>query len=162
MAVRFLGVVRFVASAVMAALFLTIAFAPVSAQQSVSDSIATAKQQLIECFDLTSQAEAAGANVSSLTASLNNVGTLLSQSELAYMEGDFELSQNLSFQCINRLANLLSESLETRNSAISEMSIQSLYRVLFSIFGTSIVLLAGYSIWRFLMRRYLQVEVVAD
>jgi len=51
----------------------------VLAQGDAAGAIASAKQQIIVCYDSARQAEAAGANISSLTSVLNDAGQLLSR-----------------------------------------------------------------------------------
>jgi hypothetical protein len=57
-------------------------------QDTAASAIASAKQQVVTCYVAVKEAEAAGANVSSLTFALTDAGALLSQSELA-TQGDY-------------------------------------------------------------------------
>jgi hypothetical protein len=64
--------------------------APAFAQQdSAQTAISSAQSTLVSCYSAAKDAEAAGANVTSLTATLNTAAGLLSQAELAYASSDY-------------------------------------------------------------------------
>ena len=137
---------------------------PVSAlaeQTDAATSIASAKQQIISCFDSAKQAEAAGANISSLTSILNDAGDLLSRSELAYSQGDFGGAQSFASECSQRLSNFVSASNTLRDSAAQQRSYAYWVNFVGSIAGTFVVIVAGFMVWRFLKKRY-PIEVQAD
>jgi hypothetical protein len=124
------------------------------AEQSNADSaIASAKQQILTCYTAAKAAEAAGANITSLTSVLNNAGTLLSQSELAYSKSDFDTAQNLAFQSSQSFANFVSKANKLRGSAAQQRTYEFLLDVVGSIAGAIAVMVAGFVVWRLLTRR---------
>ena len=143
-------------------MLLTAMFLPsvAFAEQSGADSaIASAKQQIVTCYDAAKAAEAAGANITSLTGILNDAGTLLSQSELAYSKNDFSTAQSLADQSGQSLANFVSEANGLRDAAAQQQTLEFLVNVVGSIMGTIAVIVAGFVVWRFLRKRQPQTGV---
>ena len=134
----------------------------VAQQTDASAAITSAKQQFITCLDSAKQAEAAGANISSLTAVLNDAGGLLSRSELAYSQSDFGSAQSLASQCSQRLSNFISESNGLRDAAAQQRSYDFWVSFVGSIVGSFAVIVAGFVVWRFLKKRYPMAEVQAN
>ena len=114
------------------------------------------------CYDLAREAEAAGANISSLTSALNAVGSLLSQSELAYSKGDFVSAESLASQCVQRLSGLITDSNALRDGAVGARDFDFLVSVWVSVVATFVVIVLGFGAWRYLAKRYLPVEVETD
>jgi hypothetical protein len=133
------------------------------AEQSGADSaIASAKQQIVTCYNAAKAAEAAGANITSLTSILNDAGTLLSQSELAYSKSDSSTAQNLAVQSSQSLANFLSEANAMQDAAAQQRTTEFLVNVVGSIIGTIAVIVAGFVVWRFLRKRQPQTGEQTD
>jgi fluoride ion exporter CrcB/FEX len=133
------------------------------AEQSGADSaIASAKQQIVTCYDAAKAAEAAGANITSLTSILNDAGTLLSQAELAYSKNDFSTAQSLAVQSSQSLANFSSEANGLRDAAAQQRTFEFLVNVVGSITGTIAVIVAGFVVWRFLRKRQPQTGEQTD
>ena len=128
-------------------------------QDDAASVIASAKQQVVTCFVAVREAEAAGANISSLTFALSDAGALLSQAELSYSKGDYGAAQSLASQCGQRLSGLISESNSLRNRAVGARDLDFLVSVIVSVVGTFVVILLGFVAWRFLAKRYVPVEV---
>ena len=128
-------------------------------QDDAASAIASAKQQVATCYVSVREAEAAGANILSLTFALSDAGALLSQSELAYSKGDYGAAQSLASQCGQKLSGLISESNSLRNRAVGARDLDFLVSVVLSVVGTFVVILLGFVAWRFLTKRYLPVEV---
>jgi hypothetical protein len=135
----------------------------VFAEQSSADSaIASAKQQIVTCYNAVKAAEAAGANISSLTSILNGAGLLLSQSELAYSKSDFATAQNLAVQTTQSLSNFVSEANVLRDTAAQLMTLDFYYNIVGSIAGTIVVIVVGFVVWRFVKKRFMSLEVQND
>ena len=62
------------------------------------------KMKLCSVTMLLKRQKSAGANISQLMIKLNNAGSLLSRSELAYSNGDFASASSLAVQSQNELA----------------------------------------------------------
>jgi len=140
---------------------LSVVFLPVSAlaQNDAAGAIASAKQQIVACYDAARQAEAAGANISSLTSALNDAGDLLSRSELAYSQGDLGGAQTLASQCSQRLSSFVSESNVLRDAAVQQRNFDFWVNVVGSVVGTFVVIVTGFVVWRFVKKQYVPVEV---
>ncbi len=124
--------------------------------------ISSARQQLISCYDAAKAAEAVGANISSLTSVLNEAGSLLSQSELAYSKGDFGTAQSLATQSSQRLGGFVSMANSLRDSAVQQGNYDFWINTVGSSVGALVVILIGLQIWRASNRRGMRVEVLND
>jgi hypothetical protein len=131
-------------------------------QDAAASAIASAKQQIVTCLVAVRAAEAAGANISSLTFALSDAGALLSQSELAYSKGDYGAAESLASQCGQRLSGLISESNSLKNRAVGARDFDFLVSMVISVVGTFVVIVLGFVAWRFLTKRYVPVEVETD
>jgi len=125
-------------------------------QSSADSSIASARQQIVICYNAAKAAEAAGANITSLTSILNNAGSLLSQSELAYSKGDFSTAQTLAVQSSQSLANFVSKANAMQDVAAQQRTLDFYVNVVGSIIGTIVVVVAGFVVWRILSKRQSQ------
>ena len=142
------------ASALLIAIVLTSLVALPSLAFAQTDSINSAKQQIVTCYNAAKEAEAAGANTTSLTFILNEAGILLSQAELANTRGDFETANNLATQSRERLANFVSEANALKETAIQQGNTAFLVNVVGSIAGTFVVIGVGIAVWFFLKKKY--------
>jgi hypothetical protein len=152
---------------VILATFLLISalFSPLSvfAESSDADSaIASAKQQIVICYNAVKAAEAAGANITSMTSLLNEAGALLSESELAYSKNDFATAKNLAVQSSQSLINFVSQANALQASAAQQRSFDFWVNVVGSIIGAIGVIVAGLIVFRYVGKRYVQVEVDSD
>jgi hypothetical protein len=136
--------------------------APAFAQDDAAAAIASARQQLANCYDSVRQAESAGANISSLTWVLNGAGQLLSKSELAYSQGDSAAAQSLASQVGQKLGSFVSDANALRDSTIQQQSFDFWENIVGSVAGTIAVIVAGFVVWRFLKKRYVTAEVKTE
>jgi hypothetical protein len=125
----------------------------IAQQTDASATITSAKQQLITCLDSAKQAEATGANISSLTSVLDDAGDLLSRAELSYSQSDFGAAQSLATGCIQKLSNFISESNALRDAAAQQQSYDFWVNFVGSIAGTFAVIVAGFVVLRFINKR---------
>jgi hypothetical protein len=140
-------------------LILSITPLPVWAQQNgTSDAISAAQNKLVNCFDAAKSAEAAGANISQLTSTLNKAGLLLSNAQLAYSNGNYGDAQNFASQSQSLLTNFVSEANSLQAVATQHRNTDFLFFV-GSIVGSVIVIVAGIAIWVLLMKKYGKSEV---
>ena len=124
------------------------------AEQSGADSaIESAKQQIVTRYNAAKAAEAAGANITSLTSLLNDAGNLLSQAELAYSKNDFSNAQNLATQSSQSLSNFVSEANTMQDAAAQQRNTDFLVNIVGSIAGTIAVIVAGFVVWYLVKRR---------
>lgn len=116
--------------------------------------ISSAKSKLIICYDAALRAEAAGANITTLAATLNEAGLLLSQAEFAFSTGNFSGAQDYAVRSQSRLANFLSDANALEMVAEAESSQDFLINVIGSTVGTVAVLVGSFGVWHYLNRKY--------
>ncbi|MGD6852626.1 MAG: hypothetical protein ACQCN6_11255 [Candidatus Bathyarchaeia archaeon] len=124
----------------------------VSAQGSAQAAINSAKDSLKNCYSAVSEAEAAGANVDDLMATLNDAASSLSTAELAYAGGDYDTAYNAASQCQSKLNDFIPQTNALAESARSE-STQNLVFIVFLALLSLAVLAAGLGAWFVLGRR---------
>jgi cellobiose-specific phosphotransferase system component IIC len=124
-------------------LFSTVFFvSPVLADQAGAQAaISQAQSNLLNCYKLADQAEAAGANVTSLTDSFNNASNLLSQAQLAYASGDYDAASSYASQSQSSLSGFSTQATALKDSAENNASQSLLVAILSAII--SIVVLCG-------------------
>lgn len=122
-------------------------------QGGATNAISGAMSQLVSCYDAVRDAEAAGANVTSLTGVLNEAGLLLSQAEFAFSNGDFGAAQDYAVQSQGKVANVVSEANAFLISAGAHQNQDFLINVVGSTAGTAAVLVGSWVLWSFLKKR---------
>jgi len=140
-------------------LFVTVVVSPVWADQGDAlAAISSTKNTILNCYNAAREAEAAGANITVLTATLNDASSLLSQAEFAYAASDFDAAFNLAGQSQNILTNFLGEANTLKETAAQQQNQDYLINVVGSIIGAFVVILAGFAAWRFLKKKYEKTE----
>jgi hypothetical protein len=140
---------------VAVALFLFVASPPlVLAQTDTAGAIASAKEEIVVCYQAARDAEAAGANITSLTAVLNDAGALLSSAEFAYAASDFGGASDFAVQSVARLDGFVSAANALKETAQQQRSFDFWVYFVGSVVGTFAVLGGSYALWVFLSRRY--------
>jgi len=142
--------------ALTAILLLSVAVveSPVWAQDGAASAISSAKNTIISCYSAAREAEAAGANITTLTATLNTATSLLSQAEFSYSIADFDAAFDLASQSQSTLTSLVGEANALREAAAQQQNQDFLINVVGSIIGTFVVLVAGFAVWFFLNKKY--------
>ena len=128
-------------------------------QNGAASAISAAQIKLISCFDAAKSAEAVGANISQLTATLNNAGLLLSNAELAYSNEDFVAAQNLAVQSQNILENFILNANSLQTSAAQNSNTDFQFNIVGSIGGVVAVVVGSVVVWLLLKRKYGNSEV---
>jgi hypothetical protein len=123
-------------------------------QNDAASAISAAQSKLVQCYDAARAAEAASANISSLTSRLNSAGLLLSRAELAYSNVDFGSAQSLAVQSQNELASFVSDANSLQTSATQSRSFDFLLNIVGSVVGTVAVLVGSVVVWVLLKRKY--------
>jgi hypothetical protein len=123
-------------------------------QTDAATAIASAKEQILICYQAAKEAESAGANVTALVAVLNDAATLLSRAEFTYSMSDFETARDLAIQSQSTLGDFISEASASKETAAQQRNQDFLINVVGSIIGTFAVLGVGIAIWIFLKRKY--------
>ena len=137
-------------------LFIVSAFLPLARadQTDAPAAIASAKDQILICYQAAKEAEGAGANITALVAVLNDAGTLLSRAEFAYSISDFGTARDLAIQSQSILGVFISEANTSKETATQHRNQDFLINVVGSIAGTFAVIVAGFVAWRFLKTKY--------
>ena len=146
---------------VVLAVFSVAAFAQVvfAGEVEAASAIASARQQLVVCFQAAVDAETAGANITSLARVLNDAGNLLSEAEFVYEYGDFGLAQDLAGGSSAGLANFVPEANGLRDAAVRQSNYDFNVNVVGSIAGTVVVIVVGIVVWFLAKKRFsLRVE----
>ncbi len=142
--------------AVSAFLILTLAcplFAfGADSQTDAANAIASAKRSLLSNYTAVQATEKAGANVSALVESLNEVSSLLSNAELAYSKNDYSSATDLAIQSQTQLNSLTTEINAVKTSATSQGN-QNFLVMLASVVGTGVVLSIGTAGWVYLNKK---------
>jgi hypothetical protein len=135
--------------------FSAVAFVPlVSATEAeAASAIAVAKQRMVVCFQAAEDAELAGANITSLANVLNDAGALLSDAELAFSYGDFDLAQSLAVESFEGLNNFVSEANELHDAAVQAGTFD-FYVFVGSAVGAFLVILVGVAVWFWARTRF--------
>jgi len=137
-------------------LFVISTFLPLvrADQTDAAAAIASAKEQILICYQAAKEAEGAGANITALVAVLNDAGTLLSRAEFAYSVSDFGTARDLAIQSQSTLGDFVPEANTLKETATQQRNQDFLINVVGSIIGTFAVLGAGIAAWIFLKRKY--------
>ena len=137
-------------------LFIVSTFLPLAQadQTDAATAIASAKEQILICYQVAKEAEGAGANITALVAVLDDAGTLLSRAEFAYSISDFDAARDLAIQSQNTLGDFISEASASKETATQQRNQDFLINVVGSIIGTFAVLGVGIAAWIFLKRKY--------
>lgn len=123
-------------------------------QTDAAAAIASAKEQILTCYQAAKDAEGAGANITALVAVLNDAGTLLSRADFAYSISDFDTARNLAVQSQSTLDNFVSEANTLKETATQQRNNDFLINVVGSLVGAFAVVGAGVATWIFLRRKY--------
>ncbi len=127
--------------------------ASAATQTSAESAISSAQNLLINCYNAAKASEAAGANITMLTVSLNNAGTSFSNAQLAYSSGDYTSAVNYANQCQSALSNFIPEANALKTSGEQQQS-QGLIIFAGSIVGAFAVVAGGYVVWLQLKKKY--------
>ncbi len=123
-------------------------------QTSALSDLNSTRLKLADCYSAAKAAEAASANISLLTSSLNKAGLLLSRAESAYSNGDFYGTQSLAAQSQGELVDFVSVANSLQVAAAQRQEQDFLWNFLASIGGAVAVLGGSVVVWVLLKRKY--------
>ncbi len=142
-------------SAAAVFLLLLAAFSSsVSAQGDAAAAISSAKNTILSCYNAARDAEAAGANITTLTVTLNEAGLLLSRAEIAYSQSDFDEAASFAVQSQNKLNDFVANANSLREAAMLRESRDFLVNVVGSVAGAFVVVGAGVGTYVFLKKKF--------
>ena len=134
--------------------FVVASFPLVSAGEGeAASAISVARQRIVVCYDAAVDAEAAGANITSLANVLNDAGALLSDAELAFSYGDFDLAQSLAVRSSSGLNSFVSDANALRDAAVQAGNFD-FYVFVGSAVGAFLVIFFGVAVWFWAKKRY--------
>ena len=147
---------RFFSFLAVLAVLSAFAWAPVvlGAEVDAASAIASARQQLVVCYQASVDSERVGANITHLTRVLTDAGELLSDAELAFSKGDFDVALDLAVQCREGLLNFASEANALAVSAAEAKNVDFLTNVAGSGVGIVAVVVIGVTVWFLVKKRY--------
>jgi len=115
-------------------------------------AIAAAQEKIIVCYDAVAEADAVGANVTALLATLNEAGEFLSKAELSYRVGDFDSAVSFARQSQSELDGFVAEA-----EALTEKAVQENYFGFLVVVGSAVgaigVVCGGFAVWFLLKKR---------
>lgn len=115
--------------------------------------IDAAEASLADAFRKVSDAESAGANVSSLIGRMNEAAGYLDLAEVAYVDGDFDLAYNKASECASLAGNVAGDAVELKSQAA--IAAGGWWMVVgFSVVGAVVFSFVLYSVWVWLRRFY--------
>lgn len=135
--------------AVIAIFFMaTVLFAsPVLADQnSAQAAIDAAQNSLSSCLASVQRAEAAGANVDALTATLNDSADLLTEAQLAYASNDYNSAYTYATQSQSMLSGVTSQASELQQNAVNNRN-QNITVLVLSVVTSVAILCVGVAAW---------------
>ncbi len=136
-------------------LFVSLYLYPTAvAQEENTSAISVVHMRLLTCFELASQAESEGANITSLSSRLNAASDLLSRAEEAYASGDFSSSADLADQSQVVLANFESSAISLKNSAMERNNNSFWLNTVVPIVGSMTVAIISFLVWRLVKKQY--------
>ncbi len=112
-----------------------------------SSAISSAQNTLNTCFEAAKQAEAAGANITSLQDTLNTAGALLTKAQYAQSQGDAASANNYAQQAQSQLNGFVEQANALRETASQQTQTSFLINVVASIAGTFAVIVGSIAIW---------------
>jgi hypothetical protein len=141
-------------------LFVISTFLPLARadQTDAAAAIASAKEQILICYQAAKEAEGVGANITALVAVLNDAGTLLSRAEFAYSVSDFDTVRDLAVQSQNTLGDFVSEANALKETTTQQQNQDFLINVVGSFAGAFAVVGAGVATWIFLKKKMRSME----
>ncbi|MCW4030154.1 MAG: hypothetical protein NWE92_10975 [Candidatus Bathyarchaeota archaeon] len=131
---------------------------PVTAQVTASqatESLSAADSAISHAYQALSDAESAGANVSTITLQLNTAATYLAEAQNAYRTGDFEVSITKSNDALAIVNQVEEEALALKSSATAANATNAQLSVIYSVAGIAIFLVSLFIIWRNVKRRHI-------
>lgn len=121
-------------------------------QNSAQSAISSAQSSLKSSYDAVEQAQAAGANVTSLMATLNNAANSLSEAQLAYASNNYDSAYTYAIQSQNTLNGFSSQASALQQNA-GNADNQNLMITVLSIVGSTAILCSGVAAWAILNRK---------
>jgi hypothetical protein len=122
------------------------------AESDAASAISAAEDKIVLCYDAVAEADAAGANVTGLLATLNTAGEFLSRAELSYSVGDFDSAVVYADQSQDELDGFVVEA-----GALTDTAVQANYLGSLVLAGSAVgavgVVCGGFAVWFLFKKR---------
>jgi FlaG/FlaF family flagellin (archaellin) len=138
--------------AITIALISAFVIMPAHLAAAQSSAITSAQNTLTTCYEAAKQAEAAGANITSLQDTLNVAGEQLTKAQYAQSQGNTASANTYAQQVQNTLNGFVQQANTLRETAAQQTQTSFLINVVASIAGTFIVIVGSIAIW-FIFKR---------
>ena len=122
-------------------------------REEAESAIQSAESEVLNCYRAVSDAEKAGANVSSLLQVLNEAGWLLSRARLDYNNNDFNSAYDYATNCSGKLDGLIDMANNLKLEAEKASRMDYLVNYIGSSVGAVAIAVGGYAVWVFLKKR---------
>ena len=116
--------------------------------------LADAEEALVSAYDAVLEAEMAGANVSGLLGRLNVGGEYLAEAYAYVRLGDSEGAVRFADLCVEAVGDMRGEAVGLREEAHGWWVLDVVVKVIWSVVGVVVVVVAGFVFWRVFRRRY--------
>jgi len=117
-------------------------------------AIGQAERDLGSAYAVVAEAEGAGADVSVLLNKLGSAGDFLSEAYAAFRTGDYGNASVLAMECNHAVEGVAGDATRLKLDAERARSDRLLLTSVGSGVGLVLLLVLGFSGWRFLKRRY--------
>lgn len=124
-----------------------------TSESEASSAITQAQQTINACYSAASNAEKAGANVTSLLSILDEAGMNLSEAQLAFQNGNYGSAYTLAVQSNTTLNGFESQADSLRNTATQQGLADFDVNVVGSTVAAIAVVVIGLLIWTYLKNR---------
>jgi hypothetical protein len=136
--------------------FQVITASAITENEEAAAALATAEKAVALAYNSSVRAEQAGANISGLFVMLKDAGDELSKAEIAYMQGDFNLTLSSATICSQIAQRVNTGADQLRLEAFGPRYIDIWLKMTVSIFAVVGVGIVGLWAWRVFKRRYYQ------
>lgn len=119
-----------------------------------SGAISQAERDLGSAYAVVAEAERSGADVSALLNKLGSAGDFLSEAYAAFRTGDYANARALAMECSSAIEGVAGDAARLKADAERARSDRLLLTSVGSGVGLVLLLVLGFSGWRFLKRRY--------
>ena len=123
---------------------------------SAKSQLQNAANAFAQAFAAVSDAQKAGANVTSLVNQLNSAGSSLSQADMSYARGDFNGTIAAAAATILATQSIVPQAQNLKSSAQASGHDAALSSVAFSIIGVAVFLTVLFLVWRYVKNSYMR------
>ena len=117
-------------------------------------AITSAEEKIVICYSAVAEADAAGANVSALLATLGEAGEFLSKAKWSHGRSDFDSAFGFANQSQDKLNGFVVDAEALTETAVKENYWDFSVNVVGSVAGSVAVVCCSFVVWRFFKKRY--------